>query len=175
MKRKCSWCGKELEDIPRGEADPTLISHGVCEDCAFHLLAQCGITLRDYLNKIEAPVFVIDQDNRIIASNERASGLFEKDHADMDNVLCGEVFECEHARLANGCGKTVHCSGCTVRLCIKKTIETGECCDGVPAFLDCSREDTNKVHFLISTQKFGDAVLLKLEDVSYMNLIIADS
>jgi hypothetical protein len=170
MKKVCSWCGKELKHSKVDQSDHNLLSHGICDDCKFHILAQGGVKLREYLNHVGVPVFIVDKDNRILASNKQAVETFKKKLPKVDDVLCGVVFECDHARLPEGCGKTVHCSGCTVRICIAKTIETGEVFTRVPAYLDCTQECTNKVHFLISTEKFGDAVIMRVEDVSSLDL-----
>lgn len=170
MEKVCSWCGKELKRSNVDQSDHNLLSHGICDDCKFHVLAQGGVKLREYLNHVGVPVFIVDKDNRILASNKQAVETFKKKLPKVDGVLCGVVFECDHARLPEGCGKTVHCSGCTVRICITKTIETGEVLARIPAYLDSAQESTNKVHLLISTEKFGDAVLLRVEDVSQLDL-----
>ena len=172
IKSVCAWCGKEMIANGTEENHDTPLSHGICEDCKFHMFAQNGLKLRDYLNHFDVPVFIVDKENHVLASNNRASDTFMADIPGEDHVLCGIVFECDNAHLPEGCGKTVHCSGCTVRLCIAKTIETGEVFSKVPAYLDCKRSDTNKIHFLISTERFGNAVLLRVEDVSPLELIM---
>jgi len=174
MRRICSWCGKQLETASAVESEDQLISHGVCDDCKFHIIAQNGMRLREYLNSFDAPVFIVDKDNRVKTSNTSAASTFKKDPPEMDEVLCGIVFECDHSHLPEGCGKTVHCSACTVRICILQTIETGRIFSRIPAYLDCSKKGTNKIHFLISTEKLGDSVLLRVEDVTHLNLLTDD-
>ncbi len=35
MRAVCAWCGKDMES--RGDIDPALTTHGICEDCFLDL------------------------------------------------------------------------------------------------------------------------------------------
>jgi hypothetical protein len=79
----------------------------------------------------------------------------------------GDVFECAYARLPEGCGKTVHCSGCTIRNTVIKTFATGINYIRTPAFLfKNSNRKVKKYDLYISTEKVGDIVLLRIDEMS---------
>jgi len=35
VRAVCAWCGKDME--PRGDVDPAVTTHGICEDCFLDL------------------------------------------------------------------------------------------------------------------------------------------
>jgi hypothetical protein len=141
------------------------ISHGICRDCLEQFMAGSGESLDAFLESLEAPVCVVDEECRIIAANALAQHTISKDMGQIRGRLGGEVFGCEHSRLPGGCGHTVHCESCTIRNTVIETFETGKPCTRVPA---CRDLDTiagpRRVRFTISTEKAGDAVLLRIDE-----------
>jgi hypothetical protein len=82
----------------------------------------------------------------------------------------GDVFECAYARLPEGCGNTIHCSGCTIRRTVMETHKTGKSSLRVPATLNRNDpEDPDKITLLISTEKIADVVLLRIDAVDTNN------
>jgi len=76
------------------------------------------------------------------------------------------VFECANAKLPEGCGNTIHCSGCTIRRNVMDTQETGRRHFRVPAYLNQGNpESYQQIRFLISTEKVEGIVLLRIEEV----------
>jgi len=166
MKVICSACGIFLKDKP---ADPTLdnfVSHGLCNNCARHFKAQAGMPIEHYIESIEAPVVTVAPNVTISALNEKAREFLGKSIIEVQGERGGDVFECEYAQLPGGCGETIHCSGCTIRNTVTETLRTGKPMKNVPAILNrYSESGTEKVELLISTEKVGGVVFLKVDQM----------
>jgi len=164
MKRICAWCRKELSCGDAQDEPEKGISHGICESCKDNMVFQMGVELRRFLNSLNAPILLIDREGKVVAGNNRASELLSKDLPEIEGRKGGQVFECEFARLPEGCGKTVHCSGCTIRRAVAQTHESGGSSLKVPAVLNWKRAENNEqINLLISTEKFSDLVLLRID------------
>jgi hypothetical protein len=125
-----------------------------------------GMPLREYLDGLGMPVAVVDETGRIKTASDQTCRLLQKKRADIEGYLGGDVFECEYAKLPGGCGETIHCSGCTIRRTVTKTLQTGESQHQVPAYLNQATPDgTQQVHLLISTEKVENVVLLQIDQV----------
>lgn len=167
MQRICGWCGKDLGEIKTGPDSEYLISHGICDECAFHLVAEVGMPLREYLDHLDAPVLVVDGDAVVKTANKAAQDLLQKDLFQIEGYLGGKVFECVHSAEPEGCGQTIHCSGCTIRITVMETLNTGKNHLRVPASLDCkTKVGVCGIHYLISTEKLGNVVLLRVDEVN---------
>jgi len=173
MKRICAWCRKELscgdaQDEPDGP-----ISHGICESCKDNMLFQMGVELRRFLDSLDAPILIVDRERTVVAGNNRARELISKDLPEIEGLKTGQVFECEFARLPEGCGKTVHCSGCTIRRTVAQTHENGGSCLRVPAVLNWERGENNEpIDLLISTEKFRDLILLRIDGLGAKGKVV---
>ena len=126
MKQICGWCKKELDDSEISSESDSPISHGICRDCSFHILASTGMSLQEFLDGLPAPVVLVCEDATVLRANEEARTMLGKDASKIDGFRGGEVFECEYAYLPEGCGNTVHCSGCTIRITVMDTLNTGK-------------------------------------------------
>ena len=119
-----------------------------------------------FLETLDGPVFLVDGDAKFIAANRRARDVVAKDDSEIDDHLGGEVIECANSHLPGGCGETEHCKACTIRQSITHTFVTGRSTRLVPAYQDIMGPDgVRRRRFLISTEKVGDAVLLRIDDV----------
>jgi nitrogen fixation/metabolism regulation signal transduction histidine kinase len=120
------------------------------------------------MRAVSEPVLVVDSGDRIESANRKAREMLEKELAEIKGSSRGVVFECAYARLPEGCGKTDHCSGCAIRRTIAHTFESGKSSLRVPATLKCElpKEGEDR-RFLISTEKAGDVVLLRIDDVTW--------
>ena len=165
MKKICAWCRKEIGSA--GASRPNeAVTHGICDDCLDNIDFQEGVAMREYLNALAAPIVMVDSRMVVRSANEAAVALLGKQYEEIDGHLGGEVFECEYARLPEGCGNTVHCAGCAIRRSVMETFETGESRLRVPATLKRhTRQDPQDVRFSISTEKVGDIVLLRVDQV----------
>ncbi len=163
MKHYCMYCGLSLGDT-EGQNDGT--SHGICEDCFPKFVAGTGEPMQQFLDSLSKPVFLIDEDARIIGANDKGQRMTKLESNVISYRLGGEVFECTHAKLPEGCGKTIHCKTCTIRNTVTQTIKTGKAFDSVPAYMDLGDIiDSTRTRFLISTEKAGGFVLLRIDEV----------
>ena len=163
MKRICSYCEKDL-----GE-DPSIfpiegVTHGVCDDCLLWLRNGMNQSLRDYLNKFDFPVLLVDSNVDVKMANNEAKIFIGKELSEIEGYAGGEAIECEHARLPGGCGNTIHCTTCTIRNAATDTYRSGENFDNIPAYQNIYLpEGLKKIQLKISSEKFGDLVLLKID------------
>ncbi|MBW1996949.1 MAG: hypothetical protein JRJ29_03175 [Deltaproteobacteria bacterium] len=166
MKVICSGCGIHLKDIPSEHFGDDGVSHGLCDSCYHHFLAQTGMPLTEYVEGIPAPVVTVTPEGIIGTANKAASKLLGKSFHEMQGFKAGDVFECEYARLPEGCGETIHCSGCTIRRTVMDTMETGMSHNRVPACLrKYSYDGSCQVELLISTEKKGGVVFLRIDEL----------
>ena len=83
--------------------------------------------------------------------------------------LLGDVIECVNAQTPEGCGRTIHCSGCTIRRMVTATHQDGRPRQSVEADQLVMRAGSVvPVRYSISTQKVGNAVLLIIENAKML-------
>jgi PAS domain-containing protein len=166
MKRICCVCGIRLDDGRCRTSGDDEISHGFCDACAHHFLAEIGMPLSAYLEGIPVPVATLDADGVIGTANSSALSFLGKSHDQIRGFKGGDVFECKHARLPEGCGQTIHCSGCVIRNTATDTAQTGMPHLNVPAHLEMGDNGESKgIEMLISTEKKGGVVFLQIDEV----------
>ena len=166
MKKVCAWCGKDLGVVETNFDSQHDVSHGICEQCAFHLFAQLGMPLQEYLDGLGDPILVVNGDVNVKTANRRARELLQKELPAIEGYKGGDVFECEYARLPEGCGKTAHCSACAIRRTVTDTFKTGITHVKVPACLHRMEGAGNReIHLLISTELVNGVVLLRVDRV----------
>ncbi len=163
MKLVCAWCGLDLGEIAAGDESQPITSHGLCESCAFRLSAQMGVPLQQYLDQLGVPVAVLDGDAIVLMTSPSVGALLDRGEP-LHGLRAGDVFECANAQLPGGCGRTIHCSGCTLRQTVTDTFATGRSHVRVPAYLRRGRNgDAGVVSLLTTTEKVGGAVLLRID------------
>ena len=166
MKRTCAKCKKELTAQALRSARDR-ITGGICGNCLKEIFTDQPQTVREILDSLEAPVLLLDKGYLIKGANEPARKILNRPLADIENFLPGEAMECINARLPGGCGQTVHCQACALRIALNETIKTGEDLERVPAYQDVYRKDGSIIRRLlfISTEKLEDFVLLRIDEV----------
>jgi hypothetical protein len=154
-----------LGDAAAGSVADGPITHGICEDCSSWLLqGRHGTDLGAFLDRLEAPVVVIDGERNVVAANSRAREMLRNDLPRLEGFKGGDVFECAFARLPEGCGNTVHCAACAIKRTVMRTHETGESCLKSPATLHRhTPTEPATTELVISTEKLGDMVLLRID------------
>lgn len=162
MKRVCAWCNKQLDSIPPVSADDNFVTHSICEECASNMEFQMGVPLERYLESLSAPVIMVDASAGFVFANQPARDLLGKEISALAGQPLGNVFECAYARLPGGCGKTIHCSGCVIRSCVRRTFETGEPQAQVPASIHQTSDPVRQIEMLVSTEKVGALVQLNI-------------
>lgn len=163
----CAWCNSVIG----GEGalpDPNQpISHGICAECAHRVMSRESGTLYDLLNRFAGPVIAVDGDARVLSANRDGFTLLDKTPAASLGLLGGEAFECRHAREPGGCGGTIHCKSCVIRLTVMDTWQSGRSQVRVPAYADIGHIIRDRqVRFLISTERVGEVVLLRIDEVA---------
>jgi hypothetical protein len=168
VKRICSWCRKELDESgPQAVSGEEPVSHGICPDCIHQISTHRKKDLRSYLDHFDFPVFLMDSNVGIITANKKGFSALRKKPEEVEGRLGGDAFDCKYAALPGGCGKTIHCKSCAIRLTVTDTYRTGKSHEKVPAYPDLNfitRE--TRIRFLISTEKHGDAVLLQIDEIA---------
>jgi len=109
---------------------------------------------------------MINPDGKVVLANDKALSILDKELDQVRGFKGGNVMECVYARLPEGCGNTIHCAACTIRVNVVKTFRTGICLKEVPAYLNTHGQDgIQKLDFLISTEKVDNAVLLRIDEI----------
>lgn len=165
MRHVCAWCGAKLSDDTEGNDQE--ISHGICPSCRKFFLANVrDVTMGDFLDRMNYPVLVVDDDVRAVDGNSIALDFIGKSKEDIVGYHGGDLFECAYARLPGGCGRTEHCRGCAIRKTVGDTYLTGEPKFDVPCYLQRHTPDGEKwIRFLISTVRLKNLVLIKVSEV----------
>lgn len=159
MKRMCAWCQTELPAKGRGRN----VTHTICDSCLDNLLYQMGGYLRNYLDSFTLPIILVNSEGKAAMTNATACAALGKCADEIEGQLGGVVFECAHARLPGGCGQTVCCSGCVIRRTVMATFTDGKSRKRVPAALTRDTQADQQIDLLISTEKAGDYVLLRID------------
>lgn len=142
------------------------VSHGICDDCADVVENFEPVALAKLLDRFAGPVMLIDPEGRVIAGNSTAGRILDKGPASLCGRLGGEVIECVHSREVGGCGKTEHCTGCTIRGTVRHTQETGESRWGVEAYQHIfASGGVQRVRVLITTERWRGRVLLRIDAI----------
>lgn len=166
MKRVCAWCKEELGRVHSQEGSENVITHSICGNCRDNILFQMGVELGVFLDSLKLPIVVVNGEGTIVTGNDQARKLLRKGLAEIEGYKGGEVFECSYARLPDGCGNTVHCSGCTIRRTVMETHGTGRSFLRIPATLNRNTlQDSEKINLLISTERLADLVLLRIDEM----------
>jgi PAS domain-containing protein len=160
VKVICSYCRKEIGI--KKPLDDDSVSHGICKECIDYYQKQInGLSLNQYLDRFEIPVFIADDHGRIVAANNMAETMTGKSPSEIFGLLGGEVMECAYARLPEGCGETVHCAACSIRRTVMAAMESGEPQMHVPVKL---HQEDREIEMIISTEKIGSFVRIVIEN-----------
>jgi PAS domain-containing protein len=151
MKRTCLVCHSAYEPA---DDDPS-VTQGICAQCSEGLVSPAAaLTLGDFLDQLNVPVLLMDDDVRVAGCNHAAHALLGGPRHELKGRLAGEVVECKNAELPGGCGHTMNCKACVIRNAITSTAQSGESRRHVAA---------QQIGALISTEKVGGFVLLRIE------------
>jgi hypothetical protein len=153
------------EVVTAADADG-MTTHSICDECADNLEFQLGVSLRRYLNSLNIPICLIDNDGIILLANTAAREIPEIARLHAETEWQGKIYECSHARLPEKCSQTIHCSGCTIRFSATETFSTGREIASVPALINgCTSSPAQKCDYLISTKLVGGIVHLQIERI----------
>ena len=165
MKHVCAWCNADLGGIQE-DRETFGITHGICEKCLKILLLENSKLLHEFLDSLCVPVVMIGAGVKVRAGNKYAKELFGKELSEIEDIGPGDIIECTHSKTPGRCGSDVHCKSCVIRNTILETFASGKSFTNVPAYPDVEALSKVKtVCFRISTEKVGDFVLLRIDDV----------
>jgi hypothetical protein len=158
-----------IDEAEQAADEAVVVSHGIGDACRRSFFSRSLGELDLFLDTMTVPVPVLAMDNDAVVSyaNEAARALLAKDLPAVRGFRNGDVFECVNARLPGGCGKTEQCRGCRLRLTVEETFATGSGRQRVPALLTrIQGGKTETVQALISTEKNGSLVLLRIDELT---------
>ena len=161
MRHVCAWCLKDIGFVKESIHPDTEISHGICSSCRDNIVFQEGVQLQRYIESFAIPILVVDSNVKVTAVNSRACEILGKEPKTIVQHLGGNVFECEYARLPEGCGRTIHCSGCTIRKAVTKCFATGKPQSMVPAYINPDSPSSRTLS--ITTVKVDNLVMLRID------------
>lgn len=161
MTKICAWCNKELPFS--GDDKSNAITHGICADCAERVFKSShSHTIREFIDKLDAPIIVIQNDTTIAATNKKADNMLKAEPGDRT----GDALECSCAGLPGGCGKTIHCKACTIRKTIQKTKKTGKSYSNIKSYQNVhTPEGTKQKNITIATEKVWDTILVRIDEL----------
>jgi transcriptional regulator of aromatic amino acid metabolism len=142
------------------------VTGSICPDCLLHVGAGRGMALRDFLDGLAAPVLAVDDDVAVQCGNKALLSMLGRSAEQIVRKRGGDVFECAYADLPEGCGRTVHCSGCAIRRAVTHTFITGQPVLRHQAYLN--RDAATQILQLgveISTEKAMGVVLLRIDRI----------
>jgi hypothetical protein len=142
---------------------PSLVTHSICSACSDNLEFQLGVPLQRYLDSLKIPIIALNGDGRVIAVNCEASRIYSGKTGEEMAEWPDKIFECAHARLPEGCGNAVHCSGCAIRFAASDSYRTGANLRDLPAYLThCDSDSPDKAELLISADRVDKIVFLRI-------------
>ena len=169
MKLICAWCGSEIERSGYEQTLDRCVSHVMCPACSQNWLSQeHGVSLQHHIDSISVPILLVDSNNTTLAMNAKASEILGVSGEAIEGSQFGSVFDCVHSNLAEGCGRSIHCSGCVIRRSVADTYHTGQPQISVPATLSVARsESPADVVFTITTVRNDKVVLMRIDQVQH--------
>ncbi len=167
LRRICAWCGAVLDPRSAALEAGAPITHGICPACLSRVLQERARSLADFLESLEGPVLLVDGDGVFQEANSRACEVLGKDRLRVLDRRGGEVIECVYADRPGGCGASEHCrTGCVIRRSVRHTLSTGQAVMRARAEQQVhSAEGDRLARFVISTEKAGELVLLRIDEI----------
>jgi len=130
-----------------------------------------GDFVASVLEVIPSPIFVVDEDVRILGYNQAASQMLVQDPDLVIRRRAGEILHCLHSTESpGGCGRSEFCPDCPVRNSVQESL-AGRQVVRRKARMELVREGrTMEIYLLVTTAPFhhqgNSKVLLILEDIS---------
>lgn len=166
MRSVCAWCGVVLRPSGHAAGASEPITHGICRPCAEAMLADMTAPVDTSLDRLPAPILVVDSDVTIVGANHQALDALAKPLEEVAGRRGGDAIACQSSHLPGGCGRQVCCRSCAIRRTVTDTHSTGVARRAVPAYADVETPaGPRRMDLLISTEKLGDLVLLRIDEL----------
>jgi PAS domain-containing protein len=121
-------------------------------------------------NAIPVPLFIVDDDVRILDSNAAAQRIFGLSNVEIRSRRGGEVLHCLNSRNPEGCGKAPACKDCVIRNSVADALKAVAVTQRPMKFQAVSGEKTAELELLITSTPFPEAgknaVLVIVEDIT---------
>jgi hypothetical protein len=122
-------------------------------------------------NAMPSPVFVVDEDVRILEYNTAAAALLTTEKPDVLKLRGGEALHCiHHYDEEDGCGRAAACTDCVIRDAVTKACQGGSVVRVRQKMELVRDEKTIEVYILITASPFSyqdsTYAILVLEDIS---------
>lgn len=162
---ECTVCKGKLEEPERKVDRP--ITQGLCSLCRSHVATSHKCHVHPFLEGLPLSTFVFSADGRVQCANRAGRTLLKKDQEGIASFLKGEVFGCKHASRPEGCGKTVHCGGCSFREALENTLSNGNLSTPKKVDLLLKREKgyEQACDMLLVTEAIDGSVLAQIKEM----------
>lgn len=132
---------------------------------------EMGDFLKTVLDAIPSPIFVVDDDIRIMAANEAACQMLAIKPPLMIRRRAGEALNCIHAgKSFDACGKSEHCRECIVRDSVYQAIGGRQVVRRKAAMELVTADGVSSIYLLVTAAPLGyqdeKLVVVVLEDIS---------
>ena len=165
MKHLCAWCNQTIG--PDTGSDDTAVTHGICMTCVTNFFGSETKALTTFLSELNAPVLIVNESGEVLAGNPSALAMTNKQIDEALAQRIGEVTDCVFSSLPEGCGRTVHCKGCSIRRAVEQTHLTGQPQNDVPAFQNVNADgETIRMNYLISTLVHNGVILVRIDEAT---------
>lgn len=140
---------------------------------------DCGqLQYAHLLNAIPVPIFIVDDDVRILDSNVAAERAFGLSKAVIRSRRGGEVLGCLRSHeVPGGCGKAPACKSCVIRTSVSKCLGAVTTTQRRMKFEILTDGNKAELELLISANPLPEAgknaVLLIIEDITEMSKLKA--
>ncbi len=140
---------------------------------------DCGqLQYSQLLNAIPVPIFIVDEDVRILDSNAAALKTFGLTKGAILSRRGGEVLGCLRSQeVPGGCGKATGCKKCVIRNSVSKCLGAVSSTQRRMKFEIRTEESKAELELLISASPLPEAgqnaVLLIIEDITEMTRLKA--
>ena len=126
---------------------------------------------RTILDAVPLPMFVVEEDVRIIDYNFAASKMLAKDRKSVIRKRAGELLHCIHStEVSEGCGRAPHCNDCIIRDSVNRALAGNKLIRKRERMELITGNTIKEAHFLITTQPFKyhqtQLALLILENIN---------
>jgi hypothetical protein len=90
MKVVCAWCTLEIGEVTHQDDSQSFeVTHGICKSCKDYFFGDRHLTLDKFLNRLEAPVLMVNAQGEVVLANDRALQLLQKDLAAVSGFRAG--------------------------------------------------------------------------------------
>ena len=121
--------------------------------------------LQSYIDRMATPILLLDSNNTVVGMNLKACEMLGEKSTQTIRQPFGRVFDCVYSNHQEGCGRSIHCSGCEIRKSVTTTFDTGEPRTQVPATLSIQSADRlSDAVLTISTVRRDGLVLLRIDN-----------